>query len=128
MSCVSTFGDPWIKAWLPAPQGLSQVPASFIASQRQDIHRLPLLTWSCRPDPDVLNLPQERASSLIGSLSSHSRRALHAPSNPSLHSSALALACRNGQPLRRSIRSRFSVVTACSPSRKETNGRRADDI
>ena len=29
---VSPFGDPRIKAWLPAPLGLSQVPTSFIAS------------------------------------------------------------------------------------------------
>jgi len=43
-SRVSTFGNPCITAWLPAPQGLSQVPTSFIASRRQDIHRLPLLT------------------------------------------------------------------------------------
>jgi hypothetical protein len=44
LSCVATFGNPRIAAWLPAPRGLSQVPTSFIASQRQDIHRLPLLT------------------------------------------------------------------------------------
>src|SRR5690606_1115942 len=41
---VSPFGDPRITARLPAPLGLSQAPTSFIASQRQDIHRLPLLT------------------------------------------------------------------------------------
>ncbi len=29
---VSPFGHPYIKAWLPAPQGFSQVPTSFIAS------------------------------------------------------------------------------------------------
>jgi hypothetical protein len=32
MSCVATFGNPRIAAWLPAPRGLSQVPTSFIAS------------------------------------------------------------------------------------------------
>ena len=42
---VAPFGHPKIVAWLPAPLGLSQVPASFIASRRQDIHRAPL---SCR--------------------------------------------------------------------------------
>ena len=40
---VAPFGDPRIAAWLPAPRGLSQVPTSFIASERQDIHRAPLL-------------------------------------------------------------------------------------
>ena len=31
-SRVSPFGNPWITARLPAPQGLSQVPTSFIGS------------------------------------------------------------------------------------------------
>lgn len=39
---VAPFGNPRITAWLPAPRGLSQVPASFIASRCQDIHRAPL--------------------------------------------------------------------------------------
>ncbi len=39
---VAPFGHPRISAWLPAPLGFSQVPASFIASRRQDIHRVPL--------------------------------------------------------------------------------------
>ena len=38
---VAPFGDPRIEARLPAPLGLSQVPTSFIASRRQDIHRMP---------------------------------------------------------------------------------------
>src|SRR5690606_18714036 len=46
---VAPFGDPRIDARLPAPLGLSQVTASFIASRRQDIHRVPL--WlSHQPD------------------------------------------------------------------------------
>ena len=40
---VAPFGNPRITALLPAPLGLSQVHASFIASQCQDIHRAPLL-------------------------------------------------------------------------------------
>jgi len=40
---VSPFRNPRITARLPAPLGLSQVPTSFIASGRQDIHRAPLL-------------------------------------------------------------------------------------
>ena len=43
-SPVSRFGNPRITALLPAPLGLSQVHTSFVASQRQDIHRLPLVT------------------------------------------------------------------------------------
>ena len=39
---VAPFGHPRIEAWLPAPLGFSQVPASFIASRHQDIHHVPL--------------------------------------------------------------------------------------
>ena len=46
---VAPFGNPRIRARLPAPLGLSQVPTSFIASRRQDIRHLPLMTWSCLP-------------------------------------------------------------------------------
>jgi hypothetical protein len=37
---VAPFGNPRITARLPAPLGLSQVPTSFFASRRQDIHRV----------------------------------------------------------------------------------------
>jgi hypothetical protein len=40
---VAPFGNPKINACLPAPSGLSQVTTSFIASRRQDIHRV--LLW-----------------------------------------------------------------------------------
>src|SRR5919112_4397526 len=40
---VSPFGDPRIKARLPAPRGLSQVTTSFIGSWCLGIHRLPLV-------------------------------------------------------------------------------------
>lgn len=53
---VSPFGDPRIEARLPAPLGLSQVPTSFIAFRRQDIHRAPfsLITPArCRPRSDT---------------------------------------------------------------------------
>ena len=43
-SRVSPFGNPWITARLPAPQGLSQVPTSFIGSLCLGIHRVPLTT------------------------------------------------------------------------------------
>src|SRR5580692_396908 len=42
---VSPFGNPRITAWLPAPRGLSQAPASFIGSWYQGIHRVLLKTW-----------------------------------------------------------------------------------
>ncbi len=38
---VAPFGDLRIKACLAAPRSLSQLTASFFASQRQGIHRLP---------------------------------------------------------------------------------------
>ena len=41
---VSPFGNPRIKARLPAPRGLSQAPTSFIGSWYQDIHRMLLET------------------------------------------------------------------------------------
>jgi hypothetical protein len=42
---VSPFGNPRITAWLPAPRGISQAPASFIGSWYQGIHRVLLKTW-----------------------------------------------------------------------------------
>ena len=39
---VSPFGNPRIKACLPAPRGLSQVATSFIACNRQGIHHMHL--------------------------------------------------------------------------------------
>ena len=43
---VSPFGHLRIKAWLAAPRSLSQLPASFIASCRLGIRRVPFLAWS----------------------------------------------------------------------------------
>ena len=43
---VSPFGNLRIKAWLAAPRSLSQLPASFVASCRLGIHRVPFLAWS----------------------------------------------------------------------------------
>ena len=43
-SCrVAPFGNPRIKACLATPRGLSQLSTSFIASQRQGIHHVPLI-------------------------------------------------------------------------------------
>jgi hypothetical protein len=41
---VPPFGDPRIKARLPAPRGLSQIATSFFGSRCQGIHRLPFET------------------------------------------------------------------------------------
>jgi hypothetical protein len=41
---VSPFGHPRIKAYLPAPRGLSQAITSFIAYHRQGIHHMLLFT------------------------------------------------------------------------------------
>jgi hypothetical protein len=43
---VSPFGNPRINACLAAPQGLSQLATSFIASYGLGIHRMPLVAWS----------------------------------------------------------------------------------
>ncbi len=40
---VSPFGNPGITGWLAPPPGLSQPPTSFIASERQGIHHMPLV-------------------------------------------------------------------------------------
>ena len=45
-SRVSPFGHPWICGWLAPPQGLSQLPTSFIGSRCQGIHRV--LFHTCR--------------------------------------------------------------------------------
>ena len=42
---VAPFGNPRVRL-LPANRGLSQVTTSFIASQCQGIHRMPLVAWS----------------------------------------------------------------------------------
>ena len=42
---VSPFGNPRIKACLPAPRGLSQATTPFIACCRQGIRRMHLFTW-----------------------------------------------------------------------------------
>src|SRR5947209_7362762 len=43
---VSPFGNLRIKAWLAAPRSFSQLPASFVASCRLGIHRVPFVAWS----------------------------------------------------------------------------------
>jgi hypothetical protein len=45
---VSPFGNPRIIACLPAPRGLSQAPASFIASCCQGIHHVPFVAINHR--------------------------------------------------------------------------------
>ena len=45
---VSPFRNPRIKGCLAPPRGLSQLTASFIASQRQGIHLLPLISYFSR--------------------------------------------------------------------------------
>ena len=52
---VSPFGHLRIKAWLAAPRSLSQLPASFVASCRLGIHRVPFPAWS----PSLLALANE---------------------------------------------------------------------
>ena len=47
---VSPFGNPRIIACLPAPRGVSQAPASFIASCCQGIHRMPFVAFYTSPN------------------------------------------------------------------------------
>ena len=54
---VAPFRNPRITACLPAPLGLSQATTSFIASWRQDIHRVPLVASSPRPRTDRADPP-----------------------------------------------------------------------
>src|SRR5437868_1245737 len=59
---VSPFGYLRIKAWLAAPRSLSQLPASFFASCRLGIHRVPFPAWSSSllaPAPAELSKPPE---------------------------------------------------------------------
>ena len=48
---VSPFGNPRIKACLPAPRGLSQATTSFIACNRQGIHHMHLFAWPYNFEP-----------------------------------------------------------------------------
>src|ERR687885_278091 len=52
---VSPFGHLRIKAWLAAPRSLSQLPASFFASCRLGIHRVPFPAWSSSLLPPFRN-------------------------------------------------------------------------
>jgi hypothetical protein len=54
---VSPFGNPRITAWLPAPRGISQAPASFIGSWCQGIHRVPLKTWHNKKTLQTTTIP-----------------------------------------------------------------------
>lgn len=68
---VAPFGNPRITALLPAPLGLSQVYASFIASRHQDIHHVPLslghTNRTPRPLRPSLALRARRSHRSIGS-------------------------------------------------------------
>ena len=62
MCWVSPFGHPRINARLAAPRGFSQPSTSFIASCRQGIHQIHLISLSCRlprsrPELDHFQLP-----------------------------------------------------------------------
>ena len=60
---VSPFGHLRIKAWLAAPRSLSQLPASFVASCRLGIHRVPFPAWSSSllaPAPRKRLLPKTK--------------------------------------------------------------------
>jgi hypothetical protein len=46
---VSPFGHPRIHARLTTPRGISQPPTSFIGSQCQGIHHVPLNTYNTKP-------------------------------------------------------------------------------
>ncbi len=73
---VSPFGHPWIIACLPAPQGFSQAPTSFIASYCQGIHRVPFVAirqnrLSCLPLPLAEARARDKPSKLYALGLSH---------------------------------------------------------
>ena len=79
---VSPFGHLRIKAWLAAPRSLSQLPASFIASCRLGIHRVPLVAWSSSllaPASAIASLHEDQgpARSLCAGLTTQSFRHTH---------------------------------------------------
>src|SRR5207237_72611 len=79
---VSPFGNLRIKAWLAAPRSLSQLPASFIASCRLGIHRVPLVAWSSSllaPASAIASLHEDQgpARSLCAGLTTQSFRHTH---------------------------------------------------
>jgi hypothetical protein len=55
---MRSFGNPGINARLTAPPGFSQPSTPFIAFQRQDIPRTPLVTWPRRFMPLDSTRPQ----------------------------------------------------------------------
>ena len=83
---VSPFGHLRIKAWLAAPRSLSQLPASFFASCRLGIHRVPFPAWSSSLlAPNFRSKPTRRPRSspvaftprLIGACSRHTQCLRH---------------------------------------------------
>ena len=82
-SRVSPFGHPWITARLPAPQGFSQAPTSFIGFWCQGIHRVPLLTWPHKLDARVhCAVLKLRAGSLVGCGACRALPAVHPRTRP----------------------------------------------
>ena len=76
-SRVSPFGHPWIYGWLAPPQGLSQLPTSFIGSRCQGIHRV--LFHTCRT----------RCSRSLSNSQRTTPPAPHQPKHPHRHPSGM---------------------------------------
>jgi hypothetical protein len=62
---VSPFGHRRIKAWLAAPRRFSQLPASFFASNRLGIHRVPLVAWSLASPATAHSLERPRSNTAL---------------------------------------------------------------
>ena len=80
---VSRFGHPRLKCLRTANRGFSQLITSFVASQRQGIHRLLLLACSPHLHPNVARTcsrePQRTFGWLLAFRSAVSRRVLLSP-------------------------------------------------
>ena len=112
---VSPFGNPRIAAWLPAPRGISQAPASFLGSWCQGIHRVPLKTWHNKNTTQRTPAPRRETEIQVLDARVHCAvlKKRTAPRPPSRTRRKTAPACnrRPGQcPFPRN-------PTACPPSR-----------
>lgn len=74
---VAPFGDLRIDTWLPVPLSFSQAPASFIASLRQDIRHVPLLSVTSTKRRDHLSVDPAPADDSPWRLLKDCRQAPH---------------------------------------------------
>ena len=109
---VTPFGNPRITAWLPAPRGISQAPASFLGSWCQGIHRAPLKTWHTNLHTHTQRNPPAKDRRAPGTRCSRPLcSSQETDSNPAPRPKTASAACKRKHPFPQD-------PTACPPGRR----------